>query len=280
MSPDDKRHGTEAGHEQHCRDDEDPCEPCYTAKLIAGRRRNKRKTMGYRYTVPADRALDRLREWRAIGASYGEIADHCGVEESRVWEILNGPHPVVYTRTANAILRTAGWPVTAASVTRRVRALARLGWTIPRIAKACGVDHDTILHIRRRERDFLSRKVREGVVRGYETLANQLPTGATQQERAGITRARNYAERAGWPSPWAFDDIDDLTAGSVAVSRDRDVDPVVVERIFAGDHTVQANRAEKAEVCRRWDVSGRSLGDLERMTGWNVARYYRKGDAA
>lgn len=212
MLPDDERHGSEAGHEQHMRDGEDACQDCYRAKLLAGRRRTKRKAMGYRYTVPAHKARVRLQQWRDAGATYGEISDHVSVEESRVWEILNEPTPIIYTRTANAIMRAEGWPVTTESLTRRVRALCRLGWSIPRIAEACGVNHDTILFTRKRRPDFVSRKVRAGIVKGYKILANELPTGETQQERAGITRARNYAARQGWPSSWDFDDIDDLSS--------------------------------------------------------------------
>lgn len=209
MSPDDARHGTEAGHEQHHRDGEDPCAACSRAKLIASRRRSKRRQMGYSYTIPADTARARLARWRDGGATYGEIADHTGIEESRVWEILNDPTGRIYTRTHNAIMRAKGWPVTALGITRRVQALCRLGYSMPTIAAACGVSHDTIADLRARTPVFVSRKVRAGVIAGYAELEMKTPAQEGDYQRRSVTRCRAHAERMGWPSPMAFDDIDD-----------------------------------------------------------------------
>lgn len=211
MNADDPRHGTEAGNEQHQRDGEESCAACYKAKLIASRRRNKRKQMGYTYTVPADTARARLTMWRQGGATYGEIADHTGVEESRVWEILNDPAGRIYTRTHNAIMRAKGWPVTALGVTRRVQALCRLGYSMPTIAAACGVSHDTIADLRTNVPVFVSRKVRAGVVAGFAELEMKTPGQAGDYQRRSVTRALGHAERMGWPPPMAFDDIDDPT---------------------------------------------------------------------
>ena len=51
-----------------------------------------------------------------------------------------------------------------------------------------------------------------------------------------------------------------------------ELDPVVVERLLAGD-VVPTTIAEKREVVRRWSETGRSLSDLARMTGWKPERY-------
>lgn len=209
MTPDDPRHGSEAGHEQHVRDGEKPCAACDDAKLRAGRRRTKRKAMGYAYTVSSDAARQRLAEWREGGATYGEIADHVGLTDSLIWDVLHEKRPIIYTRSARTILAAKGHPVTVLGATRRVQALVRLGYSTPRIAAACNVSHDTIVDVRRRQPQFMARKVREGIVAGYEALSMRIPTGETKQERAGITRARNTAERNGWPPPLAWDDIDD-----------------------------------------------------------------------
>lgn len=212
MSPEDPRHGSEAGYEQHRREGEDPrdvCFPCYEGKLLAARRRTKRKTMGYRYMFPADVVRARLGQWRDSGATYGEIADHVGIEEGVIWEIVNDGSPTVYARTAKRILSAKGWPVTTLGLTRRVRALAAMGWTMPNIAEACQVHHDTIVDVRRRQADFTSRKVRTGIVAGYDHLSVTFPNAGTKQEKAGITRARNHAIKQGWAPPLAWDDIDD-----------------------------------------------------------------------
>lgn len=211
MRADDDRHGSEAGYEQHVRDGDGKrsCPACYEAKLVSSRRRSKRKAMGYRYTVPSDRARVRVQTWRDGGATWGDISDHTGIESGRLWEIHHDGAPAIYARTAYAILSAGDWPVTALGIRRRVQALTRLGWTTPNVAAACNVHHDTIIDIRRRQPEFIARKVRDGIVAGYLALCDTLPQPTTQQERAGVTRARNYAERNGWAPPIAWDDIDD-----------------------------------------------------------------------
>lgn len=205
MSPDDPRHGTEAGHEQHIRDAEESCAPCYEAKILASRRRSKRRAMGYRATVPANPARARLMQWRDGGATYSEIADHTGIEESRIWEIINDGSPRIYARTAAAVMSAGEWPVTALGVTRRIQALCRRGHSAGRIAEAAGVTVDAILDTRAGPRKFTSRKVRAGVLAAYDLLADRSPESTPR----GISRVVNHAERMGWPPPAAWEDVDD-----------------------------------------------------------------------
>lgn len=205
----DSRHGSEAGHEQHMRDNETPCPPCREAKLRASRRRSKRKQQGHRYTVPTGDLTRRLEDWRAAGATYGEIADHLGIVESRVWEIINDAPERIYTRTAVAIVSADGMPVTTVGVTRRIQALTWMGYSANRIADAAGCHLDTIRDARHEPRTFLARKVRDGVARAYEELHMHAATATTQQERAGVTRSANMARRNGWAAPMAWECIDD-----------------------------------------------------------------------
>lgn len=208
MSPTDLRHGTEAGHEQHRRDKEAPCDACKRADILASRRRSKRRAMGHAYTVDAAPAVNRLRMWRQGGASGNDICRHIGLSDSRVWELLNDPPLVIYTRTANTILTAQGWPVTSLGITRRVRALSRIGYSAQRIADAAGVHLDTVIDARRTVREFVAVKVRDGILAAYDQLADTPAVGEAERDRAGITRTRNHAARAGWPPPLAWDDID------------------------------------------------------------------------
>jgi hypothetical protein len=208
MSPTDRRHGTEAGHEQHRRDNEPPCDPCRRADVLASRRRSKRKAMGYVYTVDSAPAVNRLRMWRQGGASGNDISRHVGLSDSRAWELLNDPPLVIYKRTADAILTTEGWPVTPLGITRRVRALSRLGYSAQKIAEAAGVHLDTVIDARRTVREFVALKVRDGILEAYERLSGTIPASNGERDRAGITRTRNHAARAGWLPPLAWDDVD------------------------------------------------------------------------
>ncbi|HYF73558.1 MAG TPA: hypothetical protein VD864_12100, partial [Nocardioides sp.] len=170
----------------------------------------KRKTQGYRYTLPAGAAWDRVHRWRDGGASLDDIATITGLEESVTSRILNGPRSMpIYARTFHAIMRApAGMPLTSIGATRRIQALQRLGWPVERIAIEAGVHRDTILD-GRRPRVFIARRVRVSIDEAYRRLHMVIPTGETKQHRAGITRSRNHAERMGWLPPMAWDDIDD-----------------------------------------------------------------------
>ena len=55
-------------------------------------------------------------------------------------------------------------------------------------------------------------------------------------------------------------------------------DPVVIDRILAGDFTLAktATKAERVEVVARWQGA---LNELERATGWRADRYRKDGAA-
>ena len=54
------------------------------------------------------------------------------------------------------------------------------------------------------------------------------------------------------------------------------VDDAMVERALAGEHSGRASRATRDEVLRRWGSMGRTWAELERITGWNIARDLRR----
>lgn len=59
------------------------------------------------------------------------------------------------------------------------------------------------------------------------------------------------------------------------------VDHAAVERILGGDWRLKIyDPNTKVEVCRRWVSSGRSLRQLELLTGWATHRYFRVGEMA
>lgn len=276
MSPDDPRHGTEAGNEQHARDQEDPCDDCYQAKLVSSRRRSKRKAMGYAYTVPNERAREIVLRWREGGASFRDIAEHTGVAESRLWDIADDANPRIYARNALKIMSAEPWPVTAMGITRRIRALARQGWGIRKIAEVAGVDHDTILDARRQQRQFMSRRTGLAIVAAYELLADTPASGSQR----GVSRVRNEAIRNGWAAPWAWDNIDNPNEmPKLNDERAVEIDPVVVNRLLAGQR-VQSNRAEKVEAMRRWLAAGKSESSLCVAHGWQASRYVDRSDGA
>jgi hypothetical protein len=148
---------------------------------------------------------------------------------------------------ARLLDRLNGHPRTLPSLgtMRRIQALVALGHSFTRIAEALG-------------------DVTPGAA---WALAHRMGPDAR-----AARYARTIATKHGWPPPLAWDDIDNDPAPAATVEH-LDVDPVVVERILAGD-AVNATTAERRAVVARWPETGRSYADLARLTGWKVERYH------
>lgn len=88
-------------------------------------------------------------------------------------------------------------------VTRRIGALQRIGWSVPRIAENCPtLSAKTIYGLDRVDSVYVT-TFRE-IAEVYERLC-MIPVAASTP---GATRTKRYAERMGFPPPLAWDDID------------------------------------------------------------------------
>lgn len=166
--------------------------------------------------------------------------------------------------------------VDSTGVRRRIEALGALGWTGVQIGALLGTTGEHVRQLRAEKR-WSSHRTAARVAAVYEELRDQAPPETSRVERHNASRQRNQAKAKGWAPPEAWHDIDDPTEqpwSRTAITCGY-VDEVVVERILVGD-PLPANRAERREVIRRWPATGRPLNDLERLTGWNVARELRR----
>jgi hypothetical protein len=173
MLPDDARHGSEAGHEQHLRDKEDACDACIDADLKASRRRTKLKTMGAQFLVPLGGLYDELQALRDRGAVVDDIAEWANISDSQVWRALNnGPEGKIYARTYRALRDMRPGPIlTPVGAQRRVRRLmARIRttkpsfWgsgTIARLGRDARLTHARTHLVRRRRRPLPRRHQRD-----------------------------------------------------------------------------------------------------------------------
>lgn len=169
--------------------------------------------------------------------------------------------------------------VPVVGVQRRVQALACLGWSYAEISRRLGMD-----------RTYLSKALLRSTVEPataaavaalYDELSMTTCTSATASRTAAAARSHGYAP----PLAWDEGTLDDPTARPYGYAGRQaraasDVDEVVIDRFLAGEYRVPTTRAERIEIARRWHGAGRSLADLERVTGWNVARYFRITDQA
>jgi hypothetical protein len=181
-------------------------------------------------------------------------------DKRRKWDALNG----------------RGYTVPSLGARRRVQALRAAGWSRQRIAEAAGWETSGALRYIDRS-DTITRTTHERVAEVYERLAMKPPP-----DEMAARRARTWARRQGHPQPLAWWDIDDPNevpdSGSDPHGRNRDdLDPVVVDRLLAGEH-VDSTRAERDEAMRRWRAAGRSERSLCELFGWHEGRYGR--DAA
>ena len=169
---------------------------------------------------------------------------------------------------------------------RRVQALVAIGYTFGQIGDALGVSHDSPQKLATARKDGVTRtSTAARVAQLYDRWAMRPAPERTPLERRNASYARRVAERNGWVSPLAWDDtaIDDPAARPVGLLRrrpaDDDVDPVVIHRVMSGDRVPYATTAERIEIVARWTADGRSLRQLEILTGWKVERYLRAREA-
>ena len=164
------------------------------------------------------------------------------------------------------LLRGETSTVPAVGTVRRIQALQALGWGIPALARESGLPVPTL-----RNPAYRGERVRtataDRVSAMYERLAMVRPDGMYAE------RSRRQAARKGWLPPLAWTDIDDPDEHPDLTATDDLPDPVVVDRILAGDRTLTPTKAERWEVIRRWPGSDK---ELERIFGWNVARDRRE----
>jgi hypothetical protein len=268
VNPKDERHGTHAGYIAGCRE-----ECCRTARRRAQKLRLlHRLTTGQGCLVPHDTFRAVVDPWLRLGLSPYAIETATGVG-SRIADILRDRSDVLRT-TFDAVVR-----LTEDDLPGSAKVFTDL--TRTRIESLMAAGH------RLSEMPINSRgqwRSREHVavetaraIRDYYA-AHEFHIGP---DRHTAARARNRGARP----PLAWDDPGTLAwpkgrperaQGGSTRPRKTDVDLVVVERVLAGDR-LPTTKAERYEVIRRWPGTD---SELERRTGWNVARYLREMRAA
>jgi hypothetical protein len=223
---------------------------------------------------PATRHVQALVQ---LGWSCGTLADltHNELSIHTFHNLNNSKYRTIERRTAATVIQiphTLNVPtwlndtseVPPLGATRRIQALTALGWTRDQLQQqiAPGV---SLNHVARGLYDSMHAHRWHAIDELYQRLC-MTPGPST----IGATRA---AAR-GYHPPLAWDDIDcpDETPRNHAYARGTGVDVVKVRRILDGV-VEPTTKAEKIAATKAWMAAGRSLGSLERLTGWNVARY-------
>lgn len=148
---------------------------------------------------------------------------------------------------------------------RRVHALQANGWSLRHIATELGIPKAAVWR-KMMTRPGITLRTDQKMRETFDRLS--LVPGPSSS-------ARIRALSKGYAPPLAWDDetIDDPNAKpkTDAPEDPRHIDEVVVRRILDGQ-PVDSTRAEREEVIRRWLADGRTINELDRLTGWNVRR--------
>lgn len=166
----------------------------------------------------------------------------------------------------------------ATGTQRRLQALAALGHTWARMGEALDMTASGAHHLATKNKAYLRATTAAKVNALYEAWSMTLPSETTSVERKNASYARTVARKRSWAPPLAWEglDIDDPATSPDHGGTDDDVDPVVIERILAGDSTPAhtATPAERHLVVAAWPGrTGRPINDLARLTGWKPERY-------
>lgn len=241
--------------------------------------------MGGSTTLPADPYAALIRDTHQR-MSYCAMGRHLGLAHSYLRGIAVGKikrigpeNAQTITALAKGHVPTDSSHVSSLGTMRRLQALHAIGYTWRSLADETGYSLTGLKTVVYGKWDVVEARNAESVRVVYERLSMRLPTSDNPHARSAIGTARNSARRRGWLPPLAWDDIDRDDAPMVG-QRDG-IDPVVVDRILAGDMTLArtATKAEKVAVVARWRAGGRSLNELDQLSGWQSRRYL-DGEAA
>lgn len=262
----DVRHGTSAGYIAGCRD-----ECCRIPRMRQQKATRLRVHRGLPTYYTAEQVQAAVKPWRHLGFSSAAILEAAGLNNDHAF---NGSAVLVSTYTKLITITEGDFAdnktVWSDLTKRRIFSLMAAGHQLsdmPINSKGAWRDRDrTRVGIARAIRDYYA--------------ANEFKIGGHTQT---ATRARN----AGHKPPMSWDDPGTLAwplnmtkmekVPKVPISKD--IDPIVVERVLAGDMPEYTTKAEKLEITRRWLADGRSLRSLEIATGWRSGRYGKVGAA-
>ncbi len=207
--PPDHRHGeTGTCYAHGC-----GCESCLDGHR--DRAVNRRKLVAYgRYVSPRVEArptLARIDTLRTDGWTWQQIAAASGIAKSSVQRLMRNRPSHVSRTTEASVLAIAQRPAKPARAKvdpigsrRRLRALARMGWSWTAIAAESSFDVKFISVTAIGDARVMV-KTADSIREVYDRLADRTPP------KTGSTRARNYAIARGWHAPieWTGLDMDD-----------------------------------------------------------------------
>lgn len=276
IAADDPRHGSRAGYLAGCK-----------KQCCRGPHRAYQKAMKYRRHVEGPQIVDaaptiaRLAWWAERGVGHDPIANAANLGGGTLSELSTGERDLCLRSTARATLAVtwddlSGRALCSADLTRaRLHSLQAAGHRFDWVTDQLPVP------LSNRWRN--TSRIAVDVARAVADLYRAAPLSGGSLMTQGKARAAGHVHPLAWDDPGTPAEPPAWVAAALdpdVVLLGAGVDVSVVTRILDGEYHLKATAAERAEVCRRWAESGRSLNELGHFTGWRTARYYRIRDAA
>ncbi len=178
------------------------CPTCHPLNLRA---RKRYSALGERHTPTRRAARAQLDQWTADGLTAEWISSATGAPFPTIYNLARYVADLPHIATSRAILTadittaTTG-KRTAIGVTRRLQALAALGWTGQDIKAASGLPLPTVSGYQSGARELTTATTWHRVNDAWDALSGRRGASVRTLKRAALN---------GWPPPAAWDDIDD-----------------------------------------------------------------------
>lgn len=152
--------------------------------------------------------------------------------------------------------------VPALAASRIMQGLTRHGFTTVEISEMAGLSQKTVKDVRGGRQTLVGRDTDTTL----RTVADRVRLDIARTGEAA-NRARAMARRNGWaPLPaWDAEDLDDPSATPrLGFDGDDEVDPVLVERVLAGER-LRLNRAERLAAARVLAPAGEGVARVAEL---------------
>lgn len=152
--------------------------------------------------------------------------------------------------------------VSALAASRIMQGLSRHGFTTAEIAAMTGLSRKTVKDVRAGRQTAVHRDTEARL----RAVADRVRLDVARTGEAA-SRARSLARRNGWaPLPaWDPEDLDDPAASPrLGLDGDDDIDPVLVERVLAGER-LRLNRAERLAAVRVLAPTGEGVNRVAEL---------------
>ena len=291
----DHRHGQRATYVlDRCR-----CTPCAKASATYETNRTRQHAYGrWDHYVDAEPSRTHIRSLTGQGMGLKRITAVSDVSQGLLWKLMYGktqpdgsrtPSQRVRRDTEKRILAIGlnladGAKIPACGSRRRIQALMCLGYSQSVIAERVGILPSNFSQTLHHGTDILV-STAKAIEQVYDDLSMTPNHPEDWRGKISASRSRRYAAEHLYVPPLGWDDdtIDNPFMEPQWVENiphtQTPVDEVAVQRAVDGDRTVNLTKADRHEVARRWQATGRSLAEMERVTGINAHRYLNQETA-